>query len=152
MSFFSALRTSASALTAQRLRMEIISNNIANADTTRTPEGGAFRRQQIVLTPRVTGSSFFELIRGRHYGARESVFSDRGVRVAAILDDKSPTRMMFRPGHPDANPEGYVEYPNVNPVSEMVDMVSATRSYEASVTVINSAKNMALRALDIGRG
>ncbi|MBI2940886.1 MAG: flagellar basal body rod protein FlgC [Chloroflexi bacterium] len=151
MSFFSALRTSASGLTAQRLRMDVISNNIANAESTRTSRGGAFRRQQIVFSPRVAGLPFARFLRDS--GGVEPTLGavEQGVEVASITEDDSPTRLAYQPGHPDANAEGYVEYPNVNVVTEMTDMISATRSYEANVTVFNAAKAMAQRALEIGR-
>ena len=152
MSFFSALRTSASGLTAQRLRMDLISNNIANAETTRTDAGGAYRRQMALFSPKSEGqTSFFNLLRGDapRGGANES--SLQGVQTLQIVDDQAPMRMVYDPAHPDANESGYVEYPNVNPITEMTDMLSATRSYEANVTVLNAAKAMAQRALDIGR-
>jgi flagellar basal-body rod protein FlgC len=148
-SFFSALRTSSSGLTAQRLRMDLISNNIANAETTRTPEGGAFRRQMALFTPKTEGRlPLFNLLRGDAPGAGQTV---EGVQTLQIVQDQAPMKMVFDPSHPDANEQGYVEFPNVNPVTEMTDMLSATRSYEANVTVLNAAKAMAQRALDIGR-
>jgi flagellar basal-body rod protein FlgC len=151
-SFFSALRTSASGLTAQRLRMDLISNNIANAETTRTAEGGAYRRQVALFTPRVEGrASFFDLLRGSVQPGQPGAPSLEGVQTVQIAQDQAPMRMVLDPSHPDANEDGYVEYPNVNPVTEMTDMLSATRSYEANVTVLNAAKAMAQRALDIGR-
>ena len=152
MSFFSALRTSASGLTAQRLRMDLISNNIANAETTRTAEGGAYRRQMALFTPKTDGrASFFDLLRGDSQPGQAGKPSVEGVQTLQIVPDQAPMRMVYDPSHPDANEDGYVEYPNVNPVTEMTDMLSATRSYEANVTVLNAAKAMAQRALDIGR-
>lgn len=152
MSIFSALRTSASGLTTQRLRMDVISNNIANAETTRTPEGGAFRRQQVLVAPNTHGTiPFFNLLRGEVQPGVVPGLQTEGVQVMAITEDRAPTRMVFDPSHPDANQDGYVEYPNVNVVAEMTDMLSATRSYEANVTVLNAAKQMARRALEIGR-
>jgi flagellar basal-body rod protein FlgC len=152
MSFFSALRTSASGLTAQRLRMDLISNNIANAETTRTPEGGAYRRQVALFTPKTDGrATFLDLLRGSVPPGQPGGPSLEGVQTLQIAQDQAPMRMVYDPSHPDANESGYVEYPNVNPVTEMTDMLSATRSYEANVTVLNAAKAMAQRALDIGR-
>jgi flagellar basal-body rod protein FlgC len=154
MSIFSALRTSASGLTAQRLRMDLISNNIANAETTRTAEGGAFRRQMVLFAPKTQGpdnTSFFDRLRGTALQGLDPGAKTEGVRPVQIVDDQAPMRMVYDPSHPDANKDGYVEYPNVNPVTEMTDMLSATRSYEANVTVLNAAKSMAQRALDIGR-
>jgi flagellar basal-body rod protein FlgC len=152
MSIFAALRTSASGLTAQRLRMDLISNNIANAETTRTPEGGAYRRQEVLFAPKVEGKvPFFNLLRGDVARGLVPGLETQGIQPTSIVDDKAPMRMVFDPSHPDANPDGYVEYPNVNVVTEMTDMLSATRSYEANVTVLNAAKQMAQRALELGR-
>lgn len=158
MSIFSSMRTSASGLTAQRLRMDVISNNIANAETTRTAEGGAYRRQEVVFAPKVVGHvPFFNLLRGdpwlRSGQAAGNVpgLQTEGTQPMGIVEDRAPTRRVYDPGHPDAGPDGYVEYPNVNVVTEMTDMLSATRSYEANVTVFNAVKQMAQRALDIGR-
>jgi flagellar basal-body rod protein FlgC len=152
MSIFSSIRTSASGLTSQRLRMDVISNNIANAETTRTAEGGAFRRQEVVFAPKTVGQpSFFELLRSGGKTAGELGLRTEGIQTVGIVEDKAPTRKVYDPSHPDANPNGYVEYPNVNLVTEMTDMLSATRSYEANVTVFNAVKQMAQRALEIGR-
>lgn len=130
MSVFSSMRISASGLTAERLRMDVIASNIANANTTRTPEGGPFERQQVIFASA----------------------GDKGVKVTAILPDGSPPRKVYDPGHPDADSTGYVSMPDVDVVKEMVDMITATRAYEANVTALNSAKYMALKALDIGKG
>jgi flagellar basal-body rod protein FlgC len=153
MSIFSAMRTSASGLVTQRLRMDLISNNIANAETTRTAEGGAYRRQQVILAPKTEGpqASFFEMLRGTVNPQTGDGRQVMGVQTTGIVKDQAPMRMVYDPTHPDANENGYVEYPNVNPVVEMTDMLSATRSYEANVTVMNAAKAMAQRALDILR-
>jgi len=149
MGFFTAINTSGSGLTAQRLRMDTIANNVANAETTRTAAGGAYRRQGVVFTPRVAGQPIFDLM----LQGPGAVFSQtaEGVQVAQVTDDQSPTRLVYQPGSADANPEGYVEYPNVNIVTEMTDMISATRSYEANATVLNAAKTMARTAIDIAR-
>ena len=152
MSIFTSLRTSASGLTAQRLRMDLISNNLANAETTRTAEGGAYRRQQVVFSPRIVGRvPFFNQLRGDMVRGDVPGLQTQGVQPLAIVEDQAPSRFVFDPAHPDANEQGYVEYPNVNVVTEMTDMLSATRSYEANVTVLNAAKQMAQRALEIGR-
>lgn len=134
MSTFDALNTSASALTAQRLRMDTIASNLANANTTRTDKGTAYRREMVV----------FEAKAPTKPGAAAS-----GVHVAGIIEDQSPFRMVYDPEHPDANEEGYVAYPNVNPITEMTDLISATRSYEANVTVVQSLKSAATKALEI---
>lgn len=146
---FSAFRIAASALTAQRLRMDVIASNVANAETTRTAEGGPYRRQQVFFVADQPGSTVTSTAGARPGG---SPVPGRGVQVAAIVNDDSPGQQVYDPDHPDADEDGFVTYPNVNIVTEMTDMLSATRSYEANVTVFNALKNMALRALDIGRG
>src|ERR1700678_1541241 len=144
---FAPFSISASALTAERLRMDVISNNIANANTTRTDEGGPYIRQRVVFSPRFhvtpTFSSFFPTMTPDGLPA--------GVRVTGIQKDASPVKMVYDPGHPDANAEGYVAYPNVNAVNEMVDLISASRSYEANITAFNATKSMALEAMSIGK-
>ncbi len=148
MSFWQSLKIGASGLLAQRLRLDVIANNIANAQTTRTKEGGAYKRQDVVFTPQVSDSltpSFIAERTGQQPGA------DGGVRVAAIVTDQTPGQQVYDPTHPDADANGYVTYPNVNPVVEMTNMLSATRSYEANLAVVDASKTMALKALDIGR-
>ncbi|MFN8531960.1 MAG: flagellar basal body rod protein FlgC [Dehalococcoidia bacterium] len=147
MSFLTALRSSASGLTAQRVRMDAIANNVANAETTRTADGGPYKREQVRFLPR--GASPFALALDRLRGAPSGSYD--GVDVVAVSDDQSPPRLVFDPAHPDANDDGYVAYPNVNPVTEMVDMMAATRAYQANVTVMNAAKQLALKALEIGK-
>lgn len=154
MSFLSSLKTSASGLTAQRLRLDTISNNLANANTTRTLKGGSYKKQMVVFTPITKQYSPFSLAAYTNAATLNINNSDDytgGVKVASIVEDKRQGKLSYEPGHPDANSEGYVEYPNVNVVTEMVDMISANRSYEANVTAISAAKSMALKALDIGR-
>jgi flagellar basal-body rod protein FlgC len=144
---FSAFRISASGLTAQRLRMDTIAANVANAETTRTPEGGPYQRKLVVFSTDEPQNTLAQA--GSQAASREAATS--GVRVDAILSDESGGHRVYDPDHPDADEEGFVAYPNVNVVTEMTDMLSATRSYEANVTVFNALKNMALKALDIGR-
>ncbi|MBP2658452.1 MAG: flagellar basal-body rod protein FlgC [Firmicutes bacterium] len=146
MGMFGAIDAAASGLTAERLRMDVISNNIANVNTTRTSQGGAYRRQMVVFSPRENQATFSQVL-------SEKLGTDvgNGVRVVGITEDTSAARLIYDPAHPDANQDGYVEMPNVNVVSEMVDMITATRAYEANVTTINTAKNMALKALEIGK-
>lgn len=151
MTLFSSFDISASALTAERLRMDVISNNLANANTTRTPEGGPFRRQVVLFAPRGEARKFVPKGRMSLSTARPSVVGE-GVRVVAIQDDDSPPKMVYDPSHPDADENGMVAMPNVDVVREMVDLISAARAYEANVTTINTLKNMALKALEIGRG
>ncbi|MCG7376936.1 MULTISPECIES: flagellar basal body rod protein FlgC [Paenibacillus] len=140
---------SASALTAQRLRMDVISSNIANAETTRASvvngEAVPYKRKMVVLEP--NKSSFSSMLQSqmRDGGTGE------GVRVSEIRDDQSPLKPVYDPTHPDANADGYVFMPNVDIAKEMVDMISASRSYEANVTALNSTKAMISKALEIGR-
>lgn len=148
MSLFRSIVTSASGLTAQRMRMDVISNNLANLNTTRTENGEAFRRQVVMFAERRPSLEELKLTDATLPSA---VSIGRGVRVAAISADQSEFRRVYEPGHPDAGEDGYVSYPNINPVTEMVDMISASRAYEANVTVLNAAKSMAAKALEIGR-
>ncbi len=141
---FSAFKITASALTAQRLRMDIISNNVANVETTRTDKGGPYQRQQVVFT---VGQS--EAPSGA--SPNEVYQAGQGVRVDQILVDDSPGHKAYDPTHPDADADGYVTYPNVNIATEMTDMMSATRSYEANVTVFTALKSMVAKAIEIGR-
>lgn len=147
MSFFSGIDMSAGGLAAQRVRLDVISQNIANANTTRTVEGTPYRRKMVILQEK-QGSLSFE-----HYlSANQSKYSDaNGVKVQGIVEDQRPLNKTYNPSHPDADAEGYVNMPNVNIVEEMVDMISATRAYEANVTAMNASKSMAMKALDIGR-
>lgn len=130
------LNISASALEAQRIRMNIIAGNLANAQSTHTPEGGPYRRKDVVF------SEVLNEVTGKGSGE---------VKVSEIIEDQRPFQVVYDPQHPDANPEGYVQLPNVNLLEEMVNMMSASRSYEANVTAINSAKSMVQRAMEIGR-
>lgn len=143
MSTFNTFRISASALTAERLRMDTIANNLANAETTRTPEGGPYRRQMPVFASVLNQAAQSPFSRKGQVG--------QGVRVVGIVSDNTEPRLVYDPQHPDANGDGYVEMPNVNVVQEMVDLVSATRAYEANITALNAAKTMAQKALEIGR-
>ena len=144
MSIFGAIDVAASGMTAERLRLDVISNNIANVNTTRTAEGGPYRRQYVVFESRQgDASSFSQVMAGQ--------LQLNGVRVSGIRQDDSPLRMVYEPGHPDADAEGYVRMPNINIVTEMVDMMTASRAYEANVTSVNVAKSMMLKALEIGK-
>jgi flagellar basal-body rod protein FlgC len=155
MGFMDSLNLSASGMTAERLRMDVISNNLANVNTTETPEGGPFRRQEVELA---TGSQSFsktlnELQMDDGFAAVAESMSPTldGVRVAGIVPDNSPFLEEYEPGSPDADKRGYVKKPNINVVTEMVDMMSASRAYEADVTAVDAAKGMAEKALDIGK-
>ena len=143
---FDNFSISASALTAQRLRMDIIADNIANVNTTRTEDGGPYRRKIPVFKERKQAS-----FRNIYYRSMLDRNENNGVMVSEIAEDKTPFKMVYRPEHPDANEDGYVAMPNVNVTTEMVDMIDASRAYEANVTALNTAKNMALKALEIGR-
>ena len=145
MGMFDSIMISASGLTAQQFRLDVVSNNIANVNTTRTPEGGAYRRQQVVFGARDT-SAFLEELKGKIGG-----YQGEGVKVVEVVKDQSPLKTIYDPAHPDANATGYVELPNVSVVKEMVDMISASRAYEANVSVLNTAKGMIGRALTIGK-
>ena len=151
MGIFSAMNISSTGLTAQRLRMDVISNNIANVNTTRTTDGGPFRRRRVVLRPRNDQLEF----RTRFLPQAMWRGMGEGVRVIKIEEDRSPLRLVYDPTHPDAlqtgPKKGYVEFPNVNVVTEMVDMISASRAYEANVTVVQNASQMFMRGLEIGR-
>jgi len=131
---FLAMDISSSGMTAQRLRMDTIASNIANSQTTRTPQGGPYRRKEVIFASILTGK-------------KEAM----GVKVVDIVSDDSPLKLIYNPQHPDANPAGYVAMSNVNIITEMIDMISATRSYEANITAFKSAQIMADKALEIGR-
>ncbi|MEA2267918.1 MAG: flagellar basal-body rod protein FlgC [Solirubrobacteraceae bacterium] len=149
MSFFSSLEVSASALSAERLRMDVTAENLANAQSTRTAGGGPYRRKEVVLES-TGGGSFAGALAAARDGAAAGR-ADAGVRVAGIVEDPTPDRLVHDPSHPDANNQGYVRMPNVNPVTEMVDLISASRSYEANVTAMQTAKQMFSRTLDLLR-
>lgn len=141
MSLFHSFDVSASGLTAQRLRMDTIANNLANVNTTRTERGGPYRRQMPIFASRYLAEAMRD--GGRFRGA--------GVRVLGIVEDSDPPKLVYDPAHPDANADGYVEMPNVNVVTEMVDMIGASRAYEANIAALNAFKGMAMKALEIGR-
>ena len=140
---------SASGLTAERLRMDVISNNIANSNTTRTDRGGAYRRRFVVFEPRTREPKSFEKALQQAVGLSQQ--AGEGVRAVSIMEDTTQGPMVYDPSHPDANAEGYVEKPNVNIVNEMVDMITAQRAYEANSTAITAAKTMLTKTLEIGR-
>ena len=146
MDFFSSMRVSASGLDAQMKRMNTISSNIANAETTKSADGsGPYKRKDPVFAATTDRESFGEVLQDK---LDENV---QGVQVESIQEDERAPRMVYNPAHPDANADGYVAMPNVNPVEEMANMISAQRSYEANVTAMNAAKAMAQKALEIGR-
>jgi flagellar basal-body rod protein FlgC len=142
--FIRAMQVAAAGLSAQRARMDVISANLANAETTRTADGGPYVRQRVVLQSGPAPQRFEDLLR-----AQED--QSPAVRVAAISPDPRPPRMVYDPGHPDANAEGYVAMPNISVVEEMTDMMTAMRAYEANVKAVQATKGMAHAALEIGR-
>jgi flagellar basal-body rod protein FlgC len=145
MDFFSSMNISSSALTAERTRMNLISSNLANANATRTPEGGPYKRKDAVFAATPVENRFSRALDGAAgQGARQ-------VAVQQIIEDRNPPRMQYDPSHPDADARGYVAMPNVNVIEEMADMISATRTYEANVTAVQAAKSMAMKTLEISR-
>jgi flagellar basal-body rod protein FlgC len=149
MSFWQALRIGSSGLTAQRLRLDLISNNIANAQTTRTEEGGPYQRQDVIFIAEGEKTA----LPPQSVAARRGALSDLqgGVEATQIITDTEEGPRVYDPTHPDADADGYVSYPNVDIVVEMTNMLSATRSYEANLAVVEAVKRMALKALEIGR-
>jgi flagellar basal-body rod protein FlgC len=172
---FTALNINASALKAQRLRMDVIASNLANINTTRGPDGttGAYKRKEVVFAPLLNQAMTGHINKNGHYGVNSPGNIDlspsmsgiqfspdgtpllkggvtvndgkplQGVEVVDIAEDtKTPTKMVYNPGHPDANEQGYVEMPNINVVTEMVDMISATRAYEANMSAVQNFKSM----------
>lgn len=152
MSIFHSINITSSALTAQRLRMDVISSNMANVDTTRANlvdgEWEPYRRKAVVMQPK--GQSFSSMLRAT-MNENDPNLIGSGVKVTRIVEDETPFQLIFDPEHPDADEDGYVKMSNVDPLREMVDLMSATRSYEANVTVMNASKNMLMKALEIGK-
>jgi flagellar basal-body rod protein FlgC len=166
MGMYDSVEVSASGLSAERLAMDVIANNLANANTTRTPEGGAFKRQLVVFAQKQDAASAAKAstpgagsataadtdggddladIGSDIFGADPSL-SRAGVQVTAVTNDTTPDRLVYDPGHPDADAQGYVHMPNVDVVKEMVDMMAAQRAYEANVTAIQESRNMGTAA------
>ena len=155
MAFLDSMAISASALTATRLRMDIIAENMANINTTRTASGEPYRRRYVVFQQkeRETGSVFRKDAADRSFESylQDAKFSGSGVRVSYIGEDQSEFKLDYNPSHPDAGEDGYVRLPNVEVVQEMVDMMAAYRSYEANITAVNTFKDMASKTLEIGK-
>lgn len=150
MSIFHSINTSGSALTAQRLRMDVVSSNIANSESTRSrvDENGEwepYRRKMVSFQNE--GASF----RSHLQAANNKANGTEGVRASVITEDETPFKMVFNPNHPDADEAGYVAMPNVDPLQEMVDLMSATRAYEANITALNASKGLLMKALEIGK-
>lgn len=144
--FLSGLRISGSGMAAQRARMNAISSNLANINTTRTPEGGPYRRKDVVFESVGDKQTFGDVL-----GATDPRNEYQQVQVSDVIHDTKAPLLKYDPTHPDANEEGYVAFPNVNLMEEMTNMMQATRSYEANVQAIQASKDMALSALEIGR-
>jgi len=145
MDFLTSLQISGSGLNVQRKRMDTIASNLANIETTRTAEGGPYKRKDVVVSSVPMGEEFASAL-------NQAMFDNiRETIVSEVQEDQSDPKLVFNPNHPDANAEGYVALPNINMMEEMVNLINATRSFEANVQAINSAKTMALRAIDLGR-
>lgn len=144
MAFLSSLNISGSGLTAQKLRMDVIAQNISNTETTRTENGGPYLKKSVVFKARGDAQSFLAMLKGR----KSTLL---GVGVTEILEDEKAVKPIYDPDHPDADESGYVNMPDINTTQEMVDMISASRSYEANITAFNAVKQMASKALDIGK-
>lgn len=143
MGVFSAMNVAATGMTAQQLRMDVIAENIANANTTRTENGEAYRRKTLIFSEKNT-TAFDHVLTGylNHY-------EPNGVRVSRVVEDNSDLRLVYEPDNPDADENGYVAYPNVDTVTEMTNLIDSSRAYEASVTSFNAAKSMAMKGLEL---
>jgi flagellar basal-body rod protein FlgC len=146
MGMFDAMEVSASGLTAERMRMDVVAQNLANAQTTRGVDGEPYRRKEVVLAERQGEASFGATLAGAMSGGKPA-----GVEVAAIAEDQTPLKQVYDPSHPDADANGYVQMPNVDSVAEMVDLISAQRAYEANVTAMQAAKQMFSKTLELLR-
>jgi flagellar basal-body rod protein FlgC len=144
--FLTGMRVSSSGMAAQRMRMNTIASNIANINTTQTPEGGPYRRKDVVFEAMPDAKNFGEIIT-----SSDPAGSFQRVQVTDIVSDRKAPLLKYEPDHPDANPDGYVAYPNINLMEEMTNMIQASRSYEANVSALQASKDMALSALEIGR-
>jgi flagellar basal-body rod protein FlgC len=144
--FLTGFRVASSGMTAQRTRMNTISSNIANINTTRSPEGGPYRRKDVVFESMPEVKNFGEIL-----NVNSPKADIQRVQVTDVLSDKKAPLLKYEPDHPDANQDGYVAYPNINMMEEMTNMIQATRAYEANVSALQSAKDMAMSSLEIGR-
>ena len=145
MDILTGMRVSASGMAAQRMRMNTISSNIANINTTQTPEGGPYRRKDVVLESTPEAKSFGEILMN---SPQKDIAR---VQVTDVISDQKAPHMKYEPDHPDANEEGYVAYPNINLMEEMANMIQATRAYEANVSAMHATKDMAMTSLELGR-
>jgi flagellar basal-body rod protein FlgC len=144
--FVTGFRISSSGMAAQRMRLNTISSNMANVNTTRTPEGGPYRRKDVVFESMPEVKNFGEIL-----GAHSPQSEMQRVQVTDVISDRGKPLLKYEPDHPDANPDGYVAYPNINMMEETTNMIQATRAYEANVQALQASKDMALSALEIGR-
>jgi flagellar basal-body rod protein FlgC len=147
MGLFDAIDIAGTGLAAERLRMDVTAGNLANAQTTQGANGQPFRRREVVLQE-ASSSSFGSMLSGAIAGT-SGTQAPGGVQVAGIVEDQTPPRRVYDPGHPDADAQGYVSMPNVNPVTEMVDLISSSRAYEANVTAMQSAKTLFSKTLEL---
>lgn len=145
MDFLTGLRVSSSGMTAQRQRQNAISSNIANINTTQSPEGGPYRRKQVVMEAMPEAKTFSDMM------LTNPEKNVNRVQVVDVMPDRRAPLLKYEPDHPEADENGYVAYPNINLMEEMADMIQASRSYEANVSALNATKDMALKALEIGR-
>ncbi len=151
MNMFSAFNINASGMTAQRYRMDVIAENVANANTTRTEDGSPYRRKVVAFAEKGGNTAFVNALNSA-IGYRGTGYSGSGVKVTGVYEDhKTEMKMVYDPSHPDADEDGYVLYPNVDIVTEMTNMIDASRAYEANATAFNASKSMALRGLEIGQ-
>ncbi|MBF0300206.1 MAG: flagellar basal body rod protein FlgC [Oligoflexia bacterium] len=145
MDFLTSMKVSASGLAANRKRLAAISSNIANAQTTRTVEGGPYRKKEVVFGAEPSRESFSDILEGK---MNEDI---QEVHATEVVSSNKPPILKYEPGNPDANEQGYVAYPDINVMTEMADMIATSRNYEANITALNTAKSMALKALEISR-
>jgi|SRR5579862_533008 len=148
MSLFSVLSVSASGMAAQRLRAELLVQNLANSETTRTPEGGPYRRRDVVFESAPQSSTFGSVFQAAFHSGVDAGAVE-GVEVADVIEDPSEGEKRYEPGHPDADAEGYVAFPNVNPAEDMVDLLSAQRGYEGNVAAMSAVKDMIQHSIDL---
>jgi flagellar basal-body rod protein FlgC len=148
MDLFKIFSISGAGMSAQKSRMTVVAGNLANTETTRTPEGGPYKRRDVIFQAVPIGEDFSDSMRAT---LSEDTEGPQAVEVAGIKQSSRPARKVFDPNHPDASPEGYVSLPDINLMEEMVDMMSAVRSYEANLTTFNTTKSLIRRLLDIGR-
>lgn len=146
MNLFGLFQISGSALTAERLRAEVVTSNLANAETTRTAEGGPYRRKMVLFSPEA--SSPFHLLLANSAGESAGMNSG-GVRISDVVDDPTPPEQRYEPGHPDADSSGFVSYPAINPTQEMVDLLGSERAYELNASAVQAAKQMIQQSLQI---